>query len=155
MSTQLSALNVAIEAACRKRDDARRFLQDTQGAQQAARAQLAQLEGYARETEVRWGMREDSHVQPEVMFHHYQFMDRLGHAAQLQTKVVGDQDQRVELARRALMDAELRLTSLRKVVEKRSHELALQQQRREQKQTDERAALQYRGAGQDSQISEY
>jgi flagellar FliJ protein len=42
------------------------------------------------------------------------------------------------------------LASLRKVVEKRRNDLALQQQRRDQKQTDERAALQYRNAGQEN-----
>ena len=44
--------------------------------------------------------------------------------------------------------AELRLSSLRKVMEKRRHDIQLQQMRRDQKQTDERAALQYRHVGQ-------
>ena len=69
MST-LNALTVAVEVASRKRDEARRLLQDAQGAQQAAHDQLNQLQGYARETEGRWGMRADAAVQPEVMFHH-------------------------------------------------------------------------------------
>jgi len=64
--------------------------------------------------------------------------------------VVGDHCARVQAAQRALLDAELRLASLRKVVDKRRHDLALQQQRRDQKQTDERAALQYRTAGQEN-----
>jgi len=54
-----------------------------------------------------------------------------------------------------LLEAELRLTSLRKVVDKRRHDLELQQMRRDQKQTDERAALQYRNASQGSQGQEY
>ena len=149
MST-LNALTVAVEVASRKRDEARRLLQDAQGAQQAAQDQLNQLQGYARETEGRWGMRADAAVQPEVMFHHYQFMDRLGHAVGLQTGVVGDHASRVQDATRTLLEAELRLASLRKVVEKRRNDFALQQQRRDQKQTDERAALQYRNVGQEN-----
>ena len=144
MST-LNALTVAVEVASRKRDEARRLLQDAQGAQQAAQDQLNQLQGYARETEGRWGMRADAAVQPEVMFHHYQFMDRLGHAVGLQTGVVGDHASRVQDATRTLLDAELRLASLRKVLERRQAELALAQQRREQKATDERAALRLAG----------
>ena len=144
MST-LNALTVAVEVASRKRDEARRLLQDAQGAQQAAQDQLNQLQGYARETEGRWGMRADAAVQPEVMFHHYQFMDRLGHAVGLQTGVVGDHASRVQDATRTLLDAELRLASLRKVLERRQAELALRQQRREQKATDERAALRLAG----------
>ena len=147
--SSLNALVVAVEAASRKRDDARRVLQDTQAAQQAALAQLEQLEGYARETEARWGVKADTAMKPEVMYHHYQFMNRLGHAAGIQTGVVGDHAHRVEAARQALLQAELRLASLRKVVDKRRQELELAQMRREQKQTDERAALQYRNAGQE------
>ena len=147
--SSLNALAVAVEAASRKRDDARRVLHDTQAAQQAALAQLEQLEGYARETEARWGVKADTAMKPEVMYHHYQFMNRLGHAAGIQTGVVGDHAHRVEAARQALLQAELRLASLRKVVDKRRQELELAQMRREQKQTDERAALQYRNAGQE------
>lgn len=147
--SSLNALTVAVEAASRKRDEARRALQDTQAAQQAAQAQLEQLEGYARETEARWGVKADTAMKPEVMYHHYQFMNRLGHAAGIQTGVVGDHAHRVEAARQALLQAELRLASLRKVVDKRRQELELAQMRREQKQTDERAALQYRNAGQE------
>jgi flagellar FliJ protein len=139
----LSALIVAVEIASRKRDEARHLLQEAQAVQKAAQAQLHQLQDYARETEQRWGVRADTQVQPEVMYHHYQFMDRLGHAAGLQTGVVEDQAARVENAQRALMDAERRLASLRKVVEQRRRELELAQARTEQKQTDERAAMQF------------
>ena len=151
----LSALVVAVEIASRKRDEARHVLQEALAVQQAAQAQLNQLQDYARETEQRWGMQADTQVQPEVMYHHYQFMDRLGHAAGVQNGVVGDHAHRVEAARRALLEAELRLASLRKVMEKRRHDLELAEMRRDQKQTDERAALQYRSAIQGSEGREY
>ena len=144
--SSLNSLAVAVEAASRKRDDARKVLQDVLAAQQAAQAQLDQLQGYAGELQARWGARADTTMKPEVMYHHYQFMDRLGHAAGVQTTVVGDHAARVEKARRTLLDAELRLASLRKVMEKRKADLDLVQMRGDQKQTDERAALQYRSA---------
>jgi flagellar FliJ protein len=144
----LNALAVAVEAASRKRDDARK-------AQQAARSQLDQLEDYARETQARWGMKADTAVKPEVMFHHYHFMDRLGYAAGMQTGVVGEHASRVEAARSALLEAELRLASLKKVVEKRRLDLERAEMRSDQKQTDERAALQYRSATQGSGGPEY
>lgn len=153
--SSLNSLAVAVDVASRKRDAARKVLQDALAAQQAARAQLDQLEDYARETESRWGVKADTAMQPEVMYHHYQFMNRLGHAASIQTGVVSDQAGRVESAQRALLEAELRLTSLRKVVDKRRHDLELQQMRRDQKQTDERAALQYRSEGQRAQGQEH
>lgn len=139
-----NALSVAVEMALRHRDDARRSLQDARSASQAAQAQLDQLENYARETQDRWGMRPNAAVQPEVMYHHYQFMDRLGHAAGLQAGVVGSHADRVGAAERSLLEAELRLASLKKLVDKRQRDALQAQMRREQKQTDERAALQFR-----------
>jgi len=148
--SNLNSLAIAIDVAERKRDEARKVLQDTLAAQQAASAQLDQLQDYARETEARWGMKADTAMQPEVMYHHYQFMDRLGHAAGMQTGVVSDHAGRVETARRALLEAELRLASLRKVIDKRRHDLELVQTRRDQKQTDERASLQYSNVSRNS-----
>lgn len=141
--SSLSALSVAVDLAERKRDEARRLLQDAHRAQQTAREQMAQLQGYAQETQNRWGLRANAQVQPEVMYHHYQFMERLHHAMGLQTTVVASHDQRIGAAQQALLALELRLASLKKLTEKRRKEFELLQSRREQKQTDERAALQY------------
>ena len=140
----LSGLMVAVEVAERQRDAARRGVQDARAAQQAAQSQMDQLQGYANDTEARWGMRPNATVAPEVMFHHYQFMGRLAHAIGLQTTVVRDQEGRVAMAQQVLLQAELRLASLKKLTDKRRLELELAQSRRDQKQTDERAALQYR-----------
>ncbi|RYF07260.1 MAG: flagellar export protein FliJ [Comamonadaceae bacterium] len=143
----LQAFQVAVEMAERKRDQARQALQDAHNARHAAQQQLDQIESYAQETQNRWGLRADATVKPEVMYHHYQFMDRLAHASGLQSGVVGDQAGRVDAAAHALLQAELRVTSLKKVVEKRRREMEQLQSRRDQKQTDERAALQFRSAG--------
>ena len=142
----LGALGIAVEVAERQRDDLRRRLQEVRTAGQAAAAQLTQLQGYAGETQNRWGMRANAQRKPEVLFHHTHFMERLEHAMGLQTTVVADHGRRVAAAQQALLATELRLASLKKLAEKRRNELALQQDRRAQKQTDERAALQYRAA---------
>ncbi|MBS0292605.1 MAG: flagellar export protein FliJ [Proteobacteria bacterium] len=139
--SSLKAFEVAAELAARQRDAARQALLDLQAAQRAAQAQLEQLTGYAGELRGRWGMRADCVVQPEVMHHYYQFTDRLEQAMATQTGAVANQGARVEQARRSLLAAELRLASLTKVLERRRCDQALQQQRREQKQTDESAAL--------------
>ncbi|MBL8365327.1 MAG: flagellar export protein FliJ [Burkholderiaceae bacterium] len=144
--TKPNALSVAVEMATRQRDEARRVLQHAQGAQRAAQDQLQVLQGYAQETENRWGMRAQATVAPEVMFHHYHFMGRLDHAAGLQSGVVDDHAQRVALAQQQLRDAEVRLASLRKLLEKRQMEALQAQARRDQKMTDERAALRHRSS---------
>ena len=143
--SSLNALMVAIEAAMRKRDEARQTLQARVQACQAAQLQMDQLQDYAAQMQQRWGAHENQAVQPEVMYHQYQFMERLGHASGLQTKVIQDQAIRLEAAQKALMACELRLTSLQKVVAARQRDISLAQMRREQKQTDERAALQFIG----------
>ena len=144
--TKPNALSVAVEMATRQRDEARRVLQHAQGAQRAAQDQLQVLQGYAQETENRWGMRAQATVAPEVMFHHYHFMGRLDHAAGLQSGVVDDHAKRVALAQQQLRDAEVRLASLRKLLEKRQMEALQAQARRDQKMTDERAALRHRSS---------
>ena len=143
--SSLNALMIAIDMAVRKRDEARNALRERQHARDAAKSQMDQLQSYSIEMEQRWGVAEGVTMQPEVMFHHRQFMARLQHAIDLQTRVLADQEIRLETAQKALMATELRLSSLNKVVETRRRDIALAQMRREQKQTDERAALQFIG----------
>ena len=143
--SSLNALMIAIEMATRKRDEARQALRERQRGHDAAKSQMEQLENYAAEMQQRWGATEGAAMKPEVMMHHRQFMDRLMHAIHLQSKVMADQALRLEAAQKALMATELRLNSLNKVVETRRRDMALAQMRREQKQTDERAALQFIG----------
>lgn len=145
MSSSLQSFIVAIQLAERRRDAARQAVLNLQNARAAAQGQLDQLQGYAQETQGRWGASEGRVMQPVVLQHHHQFMGRLEHAIGLQGQVVRTQDQRVAGARQTLLQAELRLASLRKVLERRQAELALAQQRREQKATDERAALRLAG----------
>lgn len=144
--SSLQSFIVAIQLAERRRDAARQTVSNLQNARAAAQGQLDQLQGYAQETQGRWGASEGRVMQPVVLQHHHQFMGRLEHAIGLQGQVVRTQDQRVAGARQTLLQAELRLASLRKVLERRQAELALAQQRREQKATDERAALRLAGA---------
>lgn len=143
--SSLNALMIAIEMAARKRDEARQVLRERLHALEAAKNQMDQLEGYMQEMQQRWGACEGAEMKPEVMVHHRQFMERLQHAVNLQTKVIADQSIRLEAAQKALMATELRLSSLNKVVEARKRDIALAQMRRDQKQTDERAALQFIG----------
>lgn len=143
--SSLHALMVAIELAARKRDEARQLLRERQRAHEAAQSQMEQLQSYVLEMQQRWAPQEGAELKLEVMYHHEQFMARLQHAIALQTRALQDQAIRLETAQKALMAAELRLSSLNKVVQTRQRDMALAQMRREQKQTDERAALQFIG----------
>ena len=111
--SSLNALNVAIEAAERKRDAARTAMLERQSARQAAQAQMDQARLYSRDAGP-LGRTGGLGRAARVMHHQYQFMERLQHAIGLQTRVVADQDIRLETARQALLAAELRVTSLQK-----------------------------------------
>ena len=66
--SSLNALMVAIDAASRKRDEARQAVQERLRSQQAAQTQMEQLQHYVQEMQTRWGAQENQSGQPEVMF---------------------------------------------------------------------------------------
>ena len=138
----LNSLSLAIDLATRKRDQAMTLLQQFQRMHDASLDQMAQLEGYAAETELKWTAVAQVGSTPELMGHHYQFMDRLHHAISLQKEVVSGAVQKVEASRRLTMESELRLASLRLALKKKQASIALLNDRHEQKQMDEFAALQ-------------
>ena len=141
--SDLNALQTAVSLATRERDAAAQRLAQGRQAWLAAQVQLDQLEGYAQETQARWTV-QAARCTPEIMGHHYQFMDRLTHAIGLQTGAVAQQASLVSLLADRLRVAETRRESLLQVYARREAEQRRLLDRREQKASDERAALQYR-----------
>jgi flagellar FliJ protein len=140
----VSSFLLAIEMATRKRDQANQDLMRAQNAHVFAQNQMSQLETYAAETEARWTAAAQISTSPELMRHHYQFMDRLHHAVGLQTGALENEARKVEAAKKRVLEAEYRLISLKQILKKKQADISLLQSRREQKQMDEFAAL--RGA---------
>ncbi|MEJ8825679.1 flagellar export protein FliJ [Variovorax humicola] len=138
-----SALQTAVQLATRDRDAAAQRLALARQGWIAAQVQLDQLESYAQETQSRWRT-QSTRTSPEIMAHHYQFMERLTHATQLQSGVVAQQAATVKLMADRLRAAETRRESLRQLHATRESEQRRALDRREQKASDERAALQYR-----------
>lgn len=137
----IKSVLLAIEVASGKRDQAGKGLLHVQRAHLFAQDQMAQLQTYAAETEAKWATAAQVSTTPELMRHHYQFMDRLHHAIGLQVGVIESTSQKVEAAKRVLLEAEIRLSGLKQILKKKQAEMALLQARREQKQMDEFAAL--------------
>lgn len=133
---------LAIEMATRKRDQASQDSMQVQSAHLFAQNQMAQLETYAAETESRWTAAAQLSTSPELMRHHYQFMGRLHHAIGLQKGVLENEDRKVDVAKRLVLEAEFRLISLKSVLKKKQADISVLQTRREQKQMDEFAAQQ-------------
>lgn len=140
----IKSVLLAIDLATRKRDQAGQGVALLQNAQSSAQEQMTQLQTYATETEARWMAGAQTFTTPELMQHHYQFMDRLHHAIGLQEGVLENTRRKVEAAKRQVLEAEFRLISLKQVLKKKQTDLAIVQTRRDQKQMDEFAAMQTR-----------
>lgn len=142
--SMLNSIVLAIDLATRKRDQATQSVVHVHSALVFAQDQMTQLQTYATETELRWTAAAQATTTPELMQHHYQFMDRLHHAIGLQQDVLENAGRKVDAAKRLALEAEFRLISLKQVLKKRQTAIAITQLRREQKQMDEFAAMQTR-----------
>jgi flagellar FliJ protein len=87
------------------------------------------------------------------MRHHYQFMERLNQATQMQQQILVEQNHWVDIARKGLLDADIRVATLRQVLAKKQQENQRLQDRREQKQMDEFASQRF-GKSIDRQFGE-
>jgi flagellar protein FliJ len=139
----LKSVALAIDVATRKRDQAGKQLVQAQRACLFAQGQLDQLESYAADSEARWTAAAQVSMTPELLQHHYQFMGRLRDAIGLQNGVMADLNRQLDAARQLTLDAEFRLASLRKVMSRQLADRAVTLARREQKQMDEFAAMQF------------
>lgn len=143
----LRTLDLAIDVATLKRDGASKALGAAQQAEIAAQNQLKQLEVYALETDIRWATQGKVCAVPELMRHHYQFVERLHHAMHMQKDILLQHAVVVENARSVLVQTEMRVATLKQVRAKKQAAMTLVQNRREQKQMDEIASVRFGQAG--------
>ena len=137
------AFQLAIDKATSHRDDLAVALAQALQAVEFATAQQAQLQGYADETDTRLLRAGGAALTGEVIRHHYQFVDRLQQAITMQADVISKANDHVENARANLAAAAHRVLGLEQVLKTRqAQEMALLG-RREQRQMDEYAALQF------------
>jgi flagellar FliJ protein len=141
--SQLKSIQLAITLATRQRDERAKVVAQALRTLNFSRSQMDQLEGYAGDTDARWTDSQAAVRSSELVKHHYAFMERLQHAISLQTGVIGGSTQQVEAAQQELLKAEFRLAGLQQVLKTREAALQLQVKRREQRQTDEFAAMQF------------
>ncbi|MEX8517196.1 MAG: flagellar export protein FliJ [Leptothrix sp. (in: b-proteobacteria)] len=138
--SSLQSLGVLLEHAERERDQARVRLQRAELALNNAQTQAEQLQQYRTESDQRWNAQARQGISIALLQCHQQFSGRL-HGA------VGQQDQQLarlqadQQRRQAeLLACELRVASVRKLLERRSGVLQQQAERSEQKQLDERSS---------------
>jgi flagellar FliJ protein len=123
-----------------ERDAALAAHQRARTAHQAALAQTEQLVAYRREYEQRWGERFSSAGHIELVQAYHGFMTRLTQAVEHQQRAIAQADTLLERAGAALVEQEMRVASVRKLIERRVQEVQRHSERREQRQLDELAA---------------
>ena len=127
--SEFRSILLAIEVATRRRDDLARSLAQAQRNFDFGQGQLTQLGSYAADTDARWsGPRRRSGAAVT------------GVAIEMQTGVTENLQRQLGIAKNALMQAEVRLAGLNRVLEDRRKKSDLRQKRIEQIQTDEFAA---------------
>lgn len=140
MTSDLQPLMALLEQTEQERDAALQRQQRAQSDHMAAIAQGEQLVAYRRDYEQRWGERFSSAGHIELVHSYHGFMTRLTMAVEHQQRVVDTASGTLERACAALVEQEMRVASVRKLIERRVHEMQRQSDRREQRQLDELAA---------------
>lgn len=141
--SKFRAIELAIDLATRQRDALAQKLAQAQRNLDFAQGQMDQLTGYAGETDARWMATGAVSLAPETIRNHYQFMERLQQAVALQTTVIGTMQSQREKAHQALLQGEFRLAGLQQVLKARQLAQQVVAQRREQRATDEFAAIRH------------
>ncbi|HEX3140378.1 MAG TPA: flagellar export protein FliJ [Rhizobacter sp.] len=143
MTTQnpsLDPLMALLGQAERERDDALAAMQRANEAHLAAQTQADQLLTYRSEYEARFREQFSRQSSIEILQCYQGFSARLGQAIDQQRQIAGHAALRLEQSRETLRSQEMRVASVRKLLERRVQELRLAADRRDQKQTDEFAA---------------
>ncbi|MCW7540554.1 flagellar export protein FliJ [Aquabacterium sp. A7-Y] len=134
------ALALALEHAEKERDAALSISQRAAAQLENAERQAQQLEDYRREYQARWSEQFKRQGTMDILRCYQDFMGRINQAIEQQANAVAQGRRQLEWARGVVLERETRAASIRKLIERREAEQALQQQRRDQKATDEQAA---------------
>ena len=136
----LQTLLMLLEQLERERDHAQSSEQQARQALDAARAPGDQLAQYQNEYADRWRLQSQQGQTVGVVHCHQNFMQQLQRAVDFQQERIDGARRHADQARAALLALQLRVASVRKLIERRQHEAAQAAHRIEQKTTDEQAA---------------
>lgn len=144
----LHALNLVLERAAQERDRLAAELRRCEQQLLRAQEQGTQLVEYRSEYTQRWSARFGQGSSIEIVHCWHSFRQRLDEALVQQQRQVEHAKRSADELRERVLQAELRVAAIAKLIERRRAEMARTQSRRDQRQTDEtaqRVALQ--GAG--------
>jgi len=138
-STEIQSLEMLLKQAESERDEALLALQQAQARADAARTQAEQLAAYRGQYQQRWTQQFAQRGAIEIVHCYQGFNERLQQAITHQEQASAQSAAQLERARVLLQERELRVASVRKLIERRRLELRRLDERRDQKLTDEAA----------------
>ncbi len=138
---EIKTLQLLLEQAEAARDAALQALQQAQARAAQAHAQARSLGDYQQQYDQRWQQQfSDEGGSATLLMLQRQFGQRLSDAIGQQGAQAQLLDARVNAARLQLQERELRVASVRKLIERRQAELLVRELKAEQKRSDEFAA---------------
>jgi len=143
--SELRTLQLLLEQAEHERDAALSAFQQAQARAAQAHAQPRDLSSYQQQYDRRWLEQFQSEgAAVQILQAQQQFGLRLSEAIDQQSGNAALLDARVATTRQQLQEREMRVASVRKLIERRQAEMLLKQMRSEQKLSDEFAARRQR-----------
>lgn len=137
-----SAISLALQVQTRKRDNVAVQLTSVHLDLDTAKAQLAQLHQYARDTGGAWARSGEIHGTARMQ-HHEPFMQKLKTATDFQGETITMLERRIASLRVQLIAAAQRIAALESLQEEYKAQERFQAQRHEQRATDEMASIRY------------
>lgn len=139
-SANLQVLSILLERAESERDEALRLFQDAEKRAHQARQQHGELAQYRSDYQQRWAQQFAARGTMDIVGCYQSFGGRLDEAISSQSNITQYADQRLLASRDKLRQAEMRVASIGKLIERRRLEINRAVQRQEQKACDEQAA---------------
>ena len=134
---RLQLLGLLLEREQGRRDEAQEAVRAAARAAEAARTQLEGLTTYRSEYCTRWSAQFSRSSTIEILRCYQAFIGRLDQAIGQQEGVVRSTQAGVEIARKRLVEREIRLATVERLIARRRALLARAQDRRDQKNLDE------------------
>jgi flagellar FliJ protein len=132
-------LQLLLEKERRKRDEAQAVVRAACANVEAQKAQGDSLAQYRGEYCAKWSAKFQQGSSMEILRAYHGFMARLDQAITQQQAVVAHAQRGVDAARERLVEREIRLAVVERLIERRREQMARIQDRREQKNLDEMA----------------
>jgi len=139
VTTPIHSLMTLLQQAQSERDAAHAALQRAQAVAERAKLQAEQLLNYRRDYERRWSEQFAQRGAIDIVRCYQNFTQRLSQAIEQQQHSARHSVCQVQLAGDVLRSHEMRVASIRKLIERRTRELQAAIARNEQKAADEHA----------------